>query len=85
MVSFSVENMTDSLSRITILTMVCKLGWSAEKGWRKLRGFKRLADVINGMRFVDGIDEKNHRTSKECRLIGSLYTTFDYNSSPIIP
>ena len=46
------------VSRITILTTVCKLGWSAEKGWRKLRGFKRLADVINGMKFIDGIDEK---------------------------
>jgi putative transposase len=34
------------------------LGMSAEKGWRKLRGFKRLADVINGIKFVDGVDEE---------------------------
>ena len=40
------------VSRTTILTMVYKLGLSAEKGWRKLRGFRRLADVING------VDEK---------------------------
>ena len=26
--------------------------------WRNLRGFKRLADVINGVKFIDGIDEK---------------------------
>ena len=45
------------VSRTTILTMVYKLGMSAEKGWRKLRGFKRLADVINGVKFIDGIDE----------------------------
>ena len=45
------------VSRTTILTMVFKLGLSAERGWRKLRGFRRLADVINGVRFIDGIDE----------------------------
>ena len=46
------------LSRSTLLTMVFKLGLSAEKGWRKLRGFRQLADVINGVKFIDGIDEK---------------------------
>ena len=46
------------VSRSTILTMVYKLGLSAEKGWRKLRGFRRLADVINGVKFIDGIDEE---------------------------
>jgi len=37
--------------------MVYKLGLSAEKGWRKLRGFRRLADVINGVKFIDRIDK----------------------------
>ncbi len=46
------------VSRTTILTMVFRLGLSAEKGWRKLRGFRRLAEVINGVNFIDGIDEK---------------------------
>lgn len=46
------------VSRTTILTMVFKLGLSAEKGWRKLRGFRQLTDVINGINFIDGIDEK---------------------------
>ena len=46
------------VSRTTILTMVFRLGLSAEKGWRKLRGFRRLAEVINGVKFIDGIDEK---------------------------
>ena len=46
------------VSRTTILTMVFRLGLSAETGWRKLRGFRRLADVINGVKFIDGIDEK---------------------------
>ena len=38
--------------------MVYKLVLSAEKGWRKLRGFRRLADVINGVKFIVGIDEE---------------------------
>jgi putative transposase len=38
--------------------MVYKLGLSAEKGWRKLRGFRRLADVINGIKFIHGVDEE---------------------------
>ena len=46
------------VSRSTILSMVFKLGLSAEKGWRKLRGFRQLADVINNVKFIDGIDEK---------------------------
>ena len=46
------------VSRTTILTMVFRLGLSAEKGWRKLRGFRQLADVINGIKFINGIDEK---------------------------
>ena len=46
------------VSRTTILTMVCRLGLSAKKGWRKLRGFRRIADVINGVKFIDGVDEE---------------------------
>ena len=34
--------------------MVFKLAQSAENRWRKLRGFKLLADVIDGVKFVDG-------------------------------
>ena len=41
-------------SRQTILSMVYKLGQSAQKRWRKLRGFKLLADVIRGVQFKDG-------------------------------
>lgn len=46
------------VSRVTILTMVFRLGLSAEKGWRKLRGFRQLADVVNGVKFIDGINEE---------------------------
>ncbi len=43
------------VSRATILALVFKLGQSAEKGWRKLRGFRQLAQVIEGIKFVDGV------------------------------
>jgi hypothetical protein len=31
----------------------------AEKSWKKLYGHKRIADVINLVRFIDGIAEVN--------------------------
>lgn len=35
--------------------MVFKLAQTAQKGWRRLYGSKLLADVIEGVRFIDGI------------------------------
>jgi transposase-like protein len=42
------------VARHTILSMVYKLGQSAQKKWRRLRGFKLLAEVIKGVQFKDG-------------------------------
>ena len=42
-------------SRKACLTMVLKLAQCAEKHWRKLNGSNLLRDVIQGIRFVDGI------------------------------
>jgi transposase-like protein len=42
------------VARYTILSMVYKLGQSAQKKWRRLRGFKLLAEVIRGVQFKDG-------------------------------
>jgi len=42
------------LSRKTALTMVFKLCQSASKTWRKLDGSNQLADVIDGVKFVNG-------------------------------
>ncbi|MDA9558117.1 IS256 family transposase [Vibrio sp.] len=41
-------------SRKTTLSMVFKLAQSAEKKWYRLRGFKLLADVIEGITFKNG-------------------------------
>jgi transposase-like protein len=45
------------LSRKTALTMAFQLTRCAEKGWRRLSGYKRLAEIIRGVRFVDGVKE----------------------------
>lgn len=49
------------LSRTTALTMAFQLVRCAEKTWRRLRGYQRLAEVIAGIEFVDG--EKQTRTA----------------------
>ena len=40
------------------VAMVHQLAMSAQKRWRRLRGFRQLADVIAGVKFIDGIDER---------------------------
>jgi putative transposase len=42
------------LSRRTALTMVFRLCQSAQRRWRRLDGPARLAEVVHGVRFVDG-------------------------------
>ena len=43
-------------TRKTMLSMIDKMGRCAEKSWRRLRGFRHLAKVIEGVRFNDGIE-----------------------------
>ena len=45
-------------SRQACLTMVFQLARSAERSWRILNGAQLLPEVIQGVRFVDGIKEK---------------------------
>ena len=46
------------VSRTTLLAMVYKLGLCAEQNWRRLRGFRHLADVIENVKFIDGVKEE---------------------------
>ena len=52
-------------SRKTILTMVFKLCESAQEGWIRLSGFALLAEVIRGVKFVDGIRDSSHQASDQ--------------------
>lgn len=45
-------------SRVATLSMVYKLGISAQKHWRKLRGHELIAKVIQGIKFKDGEEVK---------------------------
>ena len=44
-------------SRTTTLTMAFKLMETAQKKWLRLRGYKLLADVVSGVKFVNGIKQ----------------------------
>ena len=44
------------VTRQTMLSMICKIGRCAEKSWRRLRGFRQLTKVIQGVRSNDGIE-----------------------------
>jgi hypothetical protein len=50
--------------------MVYKLGLNAEKGWQKLSGFQRLADIINSVKIIYGIGEekfeRKRNAAKSC-------------------
>ena len=41
-------------SRLATLTMVFKLATQAEKHWRRINGYRLIAKVIEGVKFVDG-------------------------------
>ena len=45
------------VTRKTMLSMIDKMGRCAEKSWRRLRGFRHLAKVIEGVLFNDGIKD----------------------------
>ena len=51
------------LNRSTLLSMMFKLGQCAESRWRRLRGFRRLAQVIQGVEFKDGIEVQSDNTT----------------------
>lgn len=46
------------LTRATMLTMVFKLAMNAQLHWRRLNRPERLGELIQGIKFVDGIREK---------------------------
>ncbi len=44
-------------SRTTTLAMIFKLAQSAEKRWKRLRGYRQLVEMMSGIKFKDGIRE----------------------------
>ena len=58
----------NAVSRTTILSMVFKLTQSAEKRWQKIRGFSLLADVIDGVEFINGEKKEIESVDSEDRI-----------------
>lgn len=50
-----------AVSKETITPLVFKLVQSAQKRWHRIRGFKHLGDVIEGVQFTDGIRVKEEK------------------------
>ena len=57
------------LSNKTALAMIFKLAEAAEKSWRRLDGHNQLPKVILGVKFNDGIEVRQTRSSNRRRLI----------------
>jgi len=49
------------VSRDRILAMVFKRATCAEQRWRRLNGAERLADIITGVQFKDGVNVEDQR------------------------
>ncbi len=47
-------------NRMTTLAMTWKLMETAQNKWRRLRGYKLLADVVEGVKFKDGERVEDH-------------------------
>jgi len=55
--------------------MIYKPGMSAEKRWRRIRGFSHLAKVIEGVKFRDGVEiEVNSKTDNSRNAACSGHT-----------
>jgi putative transposase len=55
------------VSRDSMLSMIFKLGMSAQLGWRRLRGFEFLAKVIAGVKFRDGLEQPSSEAKTASR------------------
>jgi hypothetical protein len=66
------------VTRDSLLHMMFKLGECAEQNWRKLRGFKYLAKIIEDVKICRWRRDRATRPGR--RLISSAYTRFDYSS-----
>ena len=55
-------------SRETMVASTFKLLKEAEKRWKKLYGYKQLADVVNRVKFIDGVDERTVNLESQTKV-----------------
>ena len=58
------ERTKGCVSRSSLLGLTFKLAMSAEQSWSRLRGFERLAEVVAGVKFIDGMRQEKQRQTK---------------------
>lgn len=51
------DRVKGAFSRGTLLAMLFKLARAAEQSFRRIKGFNWIAEVIRGVKFVDGIKQ----------------------------
>jgi putative transposase len=51
------------VSRAGMLALVFKLMKTAEQKWRALKGHARLAQLVRGVKFKDGLQEEAHEVA----------------------
>ena len=56
-------------SRNTILACVFKLCVEAEKRWKKLCGANRLQEIINDVKFIDGVADYEAKNSPQQKIV----------------
>jgi len=57
--------------------LASKLGQSAAKRWRRLRGYQWLDKLDRGVTFIDGIEQPDSSTdSRSAACANSSYTPF---------
>jgi putative transposase len=54
-----------AFSEQSLMAMMFKLAITAQASFRRLRGFRWLADVINGVSFVDGIKQHDQDQQRQ--------------------
>jgi transposase-like protein len=59
------ERTKGAVSRSTLLGLIYKLAMCAEKSFRRLNGFEQLAEVIRGVKFVDGLREASNKEQQK--------------------
>jgi len=52
------DRVKGAFSRTSLLSMLFKLALCAEQTFRRIKGFNWLADVIRGVKFTDGVKQK---------------------------
>ena len=60
------DKVKNCVSEKTLESLTFKLLKSAEQRWQRIRGFNQLKNVIQGINFVDGIQQNEIQKNQRC-------------------